>query len=70
MMDIKNRIWMTGNLDWFAYIGDEEVWLGRREVPIPLEEGDSWTNELGLVFKVIDKEIVIVDRVEPPKKFW
>lgn len=70
MMDIKNKIWMTGNLDWFAYIGEEEVWLGRREVPIPLEEGDGWTNELGLVFKVIDKEIVIVDRVEPPNKFW
>ncbi len=70
MMDIKNRIWMTGNLDWFAYIGDEEVWLGRREVPIPLEEGDRWTNDLGFVFQVIDREIVIVEKVEPPRKFW
>lgn len=70
MMDIRNKIWMTGNLDWFAYIGEEEVWLGRREVPIPLEEGDRWTNELGIVFQVIDKEIVIVDRVEPPNKYW
>lgn len=69
-MELKNKIWMTGNLDWFAYIGEEEVFLGRREVPIPLGEGDRWTNELGFVFQVIDGEIVIVDKVAPPEKAW
>ena len=34
-MELKNRIWMTGNLEWFAYLGDEMVFLGRREVPYP-----------------------------------
>jgi len=70
MMDIKNKIWMTGNLDWFAYVGNDEVWLGRREVPIPLENGDRWTNRMGFVFEVIDKEIVIVEKGEPPQREW
>ncbi len=61
-MAIKNKIWMTGNLDWFAYIGDEEVFLGRREVPYPLDEGDSWTNQLGDRFRVEDDEIVRLER--------
>lgn len=69
-MELKNKIWMTGNLDWFAYIGDEEVFLGRREVPIPLDEGDRWINDLGFVFQVIDGEIVIVEKVAPPEKTW
>lgn len=69
-MELKTRIWMTGNLDWFAYIGDEEVFLGRREVPMPLDEGDAWTNEIGDMFKVIDGEIRLVGKTEPPKKFW
>lgn len=61
-MAIKNKIWMTGNLDWFAYIGDEEVFLGRREVPYPLDEGDSWTNQLGDRFRVENDEIVWLER--------
>ncbi|ANA39496.1 MULTISPECIES: hypothetical protein [Geobacter] len=69
-MELKNKIWMTGNLDWFAYIGDEEVWLGRRDVPIPLEEGDRWTNSLGFVFEVRNAEIVVVEKVEPPNITW
>ena len=69
-MELKNKVWMTGNLEWFAYICEEEVFLGRREVPYPLEEGDSWTNEYGDVFRVENAEIRIVGRVEPPKKFW
>jgi hypothetical protein len=69
-MTIRNRIWMTGSLEWFAYIGDEEVFLGKREVPIPLEEGDSWTNELGDVFRVEGGEIRRMGQTEPPKKFW
>jgi hypothetical protein len=69
-MELKNKVWMTGNLEWFAYIGEDEVFLGRREVPYPLEEGDSWTNEYGDVFRVENAEIKVVGKVEPPKKFW
>lgn len=61
-MAIKNKIWMTGNLDWFAYIGEEEVFLGRREVPYPLDEGDSWTNQFGDRFRVENDEIVRLER--------
>jgi len=69
-VELKNRIWMTGSLEWFAYIGESKVFLGRREVPYPLEEGDAWTNEVGDAFRVENGEIIIVGRVEPPKKFW
>jgi hypothetical protein len=69
-LELKNRIWMTGSLEWYAYIGEEEVFLGRREVPYPLEEGDTWTNELGDVFRVEQSEIKIVERVAPPRKHW
>lgn len=69
-MPLKSRLWMTGNLDWFARLGDEEVFLGRREVPVPLEEGDSWTNEYGDLFRVEEDEIRKVGNVEPPRKYW
>lgn len=61
-MKLKTRIWMTGNLEWFAYLADEAVFLGRREVPHPLQEGDCWTNELGDVFQVVDGEISVCRR--------
>ncbi len=69
-MELKNKIWMTGSLDWFAYVGEEEMFLGRREVPSPLDEGDAWINEIGDSFKVEDGEIKYLGRVEPPQKFW
>lgn len=69
-MALNTRIWMTGSLDWFAIIDEEEVFLGRRDVPTPLEEGDAWTNEVGVMFKVIDSEIRIVGKTDPPKKYW
>lgn len=69
-MELKNRIWMTGSLDWYAYIGEDEVFLGKREVPYPLEEGDTWTNEIGDVFRVEKGEIICVERVAPPQKCW
>lgn len=56
-MELKNRIWMTGSLEWFAYLGEETVFLGCREVPYPLREGDRWTNEFGEEFRVVDGEI-------------
>ena len=69
-MELKNRIWMTGALEWFAYIGDNVVFLGKREVPIPLDEGDAWTNELGDMFKVVEGAIVQTGKTDPPKKHW
>ena len=69
-MGIKTRLWMNGNLEWFAILGDEEVFLGRREVPTPLEEGDSWTNDFGYVFRVENDEVRLGENVEPPQKYW
>ena len=69
-MELKNKIWMTGSLEWYAYLGDDEVFLGRREVPYPLEEGDTWVNEFGDVFRVEMSEIKIVERIAPPRKYW
>ena len=69
-MELKNRIWMTGALEWFAYIGDKEVFLGKREVPVPRDEGDAWTNELGDMFKVVEGAIVQTGKTDPPKKHW
>ena len=69
-MELKNKIWMTGSLEWYAYVGEEEVFLGRREVPYPLDEGDTWTNELGVVFRVEKSEIMIVEKIAPPRKHW
>jgi hypothetical protein len=69
-MALKTRLWMTGSLEWFALIGDEEMFLGRREVPSPLEEGDTWTNDFGSVFRVEHDEIRLVGNVEPPQKYW
>jgi len=69
-MELKNKIWMTGDLEWFTYIGGEEVYLGKREVPTPLAEGDRWVNEYGDVFQVLDREIRLVERIEPPQKYW
>ncbi|MRR34532.1 hypothetical protein EG829_07500, partial [bacterium] len=39
VMELKTRIWMNGSLEWFAYLGDEEVYLGGREVPYPPRGG-------------------------------
>lgn len=69
-MTLKTRIWMTGALEWIALIDGEEVFLGQREVPAPLEEGDAWTSSLGDMFKVVDGEIILVGKTEPPQKYW
>ncbi len=65
-MELKNRIWMNGNLEWFAYLGDETVFLGRREVPYPLRDGDRWTNGHGDEFRVENGEITRI--TEPSMK--
>ncbi|RII30293.1 MAG: hypothetical protein CXR30_08225 [Geobacter sp.] len=69
-MELKTKIWMTGALEWVALLNGEEVFLGKREVPIPLDEGDAWVNDLGDMFKIIDAEIIQVGKTEPPKKYW
>jgi len=69
-MELKSKIWMTGNLEWFTYINDDDMYLGKREVPVPLEEGDAWTNDLGDMFRIVDGVITHLGRTEPPKKYW
>lgn len=70
-MELKTRIWMTGSLDWMALIEGKELWLGKREVPAPLDEGDAWINQTtGDSFKVIDGAIVLLGRVTPPERTW
>jgi len=69
-VELKNKMWMTGNLDWFAFVGDQEMYLGRREVPAPLEEGDAWINMVGDSFRVENGEIRYLGRVEPPEREW
>lgn len=51
-MELKTRIWMNGSHEWFAYLEDDMVYLGGREVPYPLREGDRWTNRVGEEFLV------------------
>jgi hypothetical protein len=70
LLELKNKIWMTGSLEWYAFIGEDEIFLGRREVPYPLDEADTWANELGDVFLVENGEIKIVGKVDPPRKYW
>jgi hypothetical protein len=69
-MELKTRIWMTGALEWYGYVGDQEMFLGQRSFPNPLDEGDEWTTETGDMFKVIDGEIRLLGKTEPPKKYW
>ncbi len=69
-MELKNRIWMNGSLEWFAYIGEDEVFLGKREVPIPLEEGDTWVNEFGDSFRIEDGGIKVLEKSAPPRRSW
>jgi hypothetical protein len=70
IMELKTRIWMNGSLDWIALIDGKEVWLGKRDVPAPLDEGDAWINQVGDSFKVINGEIVLLGRVAPPERTW
>lgn len=69
-MALKSKLWMTGSLEWYTFIDDEAVYLGTREVPSPLEEGDCWTNELGQQFRVVDGVIRLTGRTEPPQRCW
>ncbi len=55
---LKTKIWQTGDLEWWGIIDNEDVYLGRREFPLPPEDGDEWqVRETGDLFRVVDGEI-------------
>lgn len=56
--ELRTRIWMNGSMEWFGYLGDETVYLGGREVPYPLREGDRWSNRFGDRFRVVNGQIL------------
>lgn len=69
--NLKTKIWQTGALEWWAMIGNEDVYLGSREFPVPPEDGDAWTvRATGEMFKIIDGEICHVGKQEPVKEIW
>ena len=69
-MALKSKLWMNGCLEWYTYINEEAVYLGTREVPAPLQEGDSWTSDRGDMFRVLDGVILLTGATEPPRKYW
>ena len=69
--NLKTKIWQTGALDWWAMLGNEDVYLGSREFPNPPEEGDEWTvRSTGDRFRITDGEIVPLGRVEVKQEDW
>jgi len=69
--NLKTKIWQTGALEWWAMIGNEDVYLGSREFPVPPEDGDAWTvRATGEMFKIIDGEICHVGKQEPVQEIW
>jgi hypothetical protein len=63
--NLKTKIWQTGALEWWGMIGDEDVFLGRREFPLPPAEGDEWlVRDTGEAFRIIGGEIRRVKRKE------
>jgi len=64
--NLKTKIWQTGALEWWAWIENEDVFLGSREFPLPPEDGDEWlVRATGDRFKVIDGEIRLIAKEEP-----
>ena len=63
---LTTKIWQNGALDWWAFIDNDDVYLGSREFPLPPEEGDEWlVRSTGQRFKIIDSEIKLIDTEEP-----
>lgn len=61
--NLKTKIWQTGTLEWWGMIGDEDVYLGRREFPVPPADGDEWqVRETGDVFRIVEGEIRRIGR--------
>lgn len=69
--NLKTKLWQTGNLEWWGFIDDEDVFLGTREFPNPPEEGDEWTvRATSERFKIIDGEVRRIGRDERVKEPW
>lgn len=69
--NLKTKIWQTGALDWWAMLGNEDVYLGSREFPNPPEEGDEWTvRATGDRFRIVEGEIVHLGRIEVKQEDW
>jgi len=67
--NLKTKIWQTGALEWWGMIGQEDVYLGSREFPLPPEEGDEWTvRATGECFRIEKGEIVRAGRRNPPEE--
>ncbi|HEX9777279.1 MAG TPA: hypothetical protein VGA63_03970 [Geopsychrobacteraceae bacterium] len=66
--NLKTKIWQTGALEWWGMIGNEDVYLGSREFPLPPDEGDEWlVRKTGQRFKIIDAEIRLIGQEEVPE---
>ena len=66
--NLKTKIWQTGALEWWGMIGQEDVYLGSREFPLPPEEGDEWVvRATGECFRVENGEIIRTGRRDPPE---
>jgi hypothetical protein len=69
--NLKTKIWQTGALEWWGFIGGEDVFLGSREFPNPPEDGDEGVvRATGEVLRIVDGEIVRAGPREPPKQDW
>lgn len=62
--NLITKIWQTGSLDWWGRIDGRDLYLGRREFPLPPTEGDEWqVAATGAVFRI---EKGAVRCVQPP----
>lgn len=69
--NLKTKIWQTGALEWWGFIDNEDVYLGRREFPLPPEEGDEWqVRETGEVFRIVDGEILRLGQRPVEESLW
>lgn len=69
--NLKNQIWQTGALDWWAMIDGEDHYLGSREFPLPPEEGDEWVvRKTADHFCIRNGEIVLLGKGEVPQIEW
>jgi hypothetical protein len=56
--NLKTKIWQNGALEWWGLLDGEDVFLGRREFPLPPDEGDEWlVLETGEAFRIVGREI-------------
>jgi len=68
---LKTKIWQTGALDWWGLIDNQEVFLGRREFPLPPEDGDQWqVRETGVMFRIVEGEIQRIGQGAVKESLW